>query len=97
MCPGNNIFIIGGGVTLMVGGNGNDQFYARSNNLFSGWNDIMIGGTGANYFGCGRNDHAVILDFNSAKCPFLSNHSLLRCAIHYCCKTVYLLPRSYNY
>ena len=34
--PGNNIFIGGGGVTLMVGGNGNDQFYAGSNNLFSG-------------------------------------------------------------
>jgi len=29
--PGNNIFIGGGGVTLMVSGNVNDQFYAGSN------------------------------------------------------------------
>jgi hypothetical protein len=34
--PGNNIFIGGGGETLMVGGRGNDQFYAGSNNLFDG-------------------------------------------------------------
>jgi Ca2+-binding RTX toxin-like protein len=65
--PGNNIFIGGGGVTLMVGGNGNDQFYAGSNRLFSGGNDIMIGGSGANYFDCGPNGNGVILDFNPAK------------------------------
>ena len=51
----------------MVGGNGNDQFYAGSNRLFSGGNDIMIGGSGANYFDCGPNGNGVILDFNPAK------------------------------
>jgi hypothetical protein len=49
----------------MVGGNGNDQFYAGSNNLFDGGNDILIGGRGANYFDCGPN--GIILDFNPAK------------------------------
>ena len=65
--PGNNIFIGGGGETLMVGGNGNDQFYAGSNNLFDGGGDVMIGGSGANYFDCGPNGNGVILDFNPAK------------------------------
>ena len=65
--PGNNIFIGGGGLTLMVGGNGNDQFFAGSNNLFDGGNDIMIGGSGANYFDCGPNGNGIILDFNPAK------------------------------
>jgi hypothetical protein len=58
---------IGGGVTLMVGGDGNDQFYARSNRMFSGGNDIMIVGSGAKYFNCGTNGNRVILDFNPAK------------------------------
>jgi Ca2+-binding RTX toxin-like protein len=65
--PGNNIFIGGGGETLMVGGRGNDQFYAGNNNLFDGGGDIMIGGSGANYFDCGPNGNGVILDFNPAK------------------------------
>jgi hypothetical protein len=65
--PGNNIFIGGGGETIMVGVNGNDQFFAGSNNLFDGGADIMIGGSGANYFDCGPNGNGVILDFNPAK------------------------------
>jgi Ca2+-binding RTX toxin-like protein len=28
----------------------------NSNRLFGGGNDIMIGGSGANYFDCGPND-----------------------------------------
>jgi hypothetical protein len=47
--------------SLMVGGNGYDQFYAGSNRLFSGGNDIMIGGRAANYFDCGPNGNGVIL------------------------------------
>jgi RTX calcium-binding nonapeptide repeat (4 copies) len=56
---GNNVFIGGGGDTLMVGGKGDDQFYAGSGH------DVMIGGGGANYFDCGPNGNAVILDFNA--------------------------------
>ena len=66
--PGNNIFIGAGGETLMVGSRwGNDQFYAGSNGLTDGGNDIMIGGSGANYFDCGPFGNGVILDFNPAK------------------------------
>jgi len=54
-----NIFIGGFGDTLMVGGKGNDQFYAGSSH------DVMIGGGGANYFDCGPNGNGVILDFNA--------------------------------
>jgi RTX calcium-binding nonapeptide repeat (4 copies) len=55
---GNNVFIGSGGDTLMVGGKGDDQFYGGSGN------DVMIGGGGTNYFDCGPNSNAVILDFN---------------------------------
>jgi Ca2+-binding RTX toxin-like protein len=55
---GNNIFIGGTGNSLMVGGTGNDQFFAGTGH------DVMIGGGGANYFDCGINGAAVILDFN---------------------------------
>ena len=82
--PGNNIFIGGGGETLMVGGKGNDQFYAGSNNLFDGGDDVMIGGSGANYFDCGPNGNGVILDFNPAKgdtkapnCKFVITYILI--------------------
>jgi Ca2+-binding RTX toxin-like protein len=60
----------------MVGGTGNDQFYAGSSH------DVMIGGGGANYFDCGRNGSAVILDFNAkngdtkaGNCKFVMNSS----------------------
>jgi Ca2+-binding RTX toxin-like protein len=43
----------------MVGGKGDDQLYAGSGN------DILIGGGGSNYFDCGANGNAVILDFNA--------------------------------
>jgi RTX calcium-binding nonapeptide repeat (4 copies) len=56
---GNNVFIGAGGDTLMVGGKGDDQFYAGSGN------DMLIGGGGTNYFDCGPNGNAVILDFNA--------------------------------
>ena len=56
---GNNVFIGSGGDTLMVGGKGDDQFYGGSGH------DVMIGGGGANYFDCGPNGNAVILDFNA--------------------------------
>jgi RTX calcium-binding nonapeptide repeat (4 copies) len=56
---GNNVFIGAGGNTLMVGGKGDDQFYAGSGN------DMLIGGGGTNYFDCGPNGNAVILDFNA--------------------------------
>ena len=55
---GNNVFIGSGGDTLMVGGKGDDQFYAGSGH------DVMIGGGGTNYFDCGPNGNAIILDFN---------------------------------
>ena len=59
---GNNIFIGGIGSTLMVGGKvGNDQFYGGTGH------DVMIGGRGANYFDCGLNGNALILNFNPAK------------------------------
>ncbi|MGC2571062.1 MAG: calcium-binding protein [Candidatus Nitrosopolaris sp.] len=59
---GNNIFIGGIGSTLMVGGKiGNDQFYGGTGH------DVMIGGRGANYFDCGLNGNAVVLNFNPAK------------------------------
>jgi hypothetical protein len=59
---GNNIFIGGIGSTLMVGGKvGNDQFYGGSGH------DVIIGGRGANYFDCGLNGNALILNFNPAK------------------------------
>jgi hypothetical protein len=59
---GNNIFIGGIGSTIMVGGKiGNDQFYAGPGR------DVMIGGGGANYFDCGINGNALILNFNPAK------------------------------
>ncbi|MGB6528443.1 MAG: hypothetical protein WBF33_10075, partial [Candidatus Nitrosopolaris sp.] len=47
---------------LMVGGKvGNDQFYGGTGH------DVMIGGRGANYFDCGLNGNALILNFNPAK------------------------------
>jgi hypothetical protein len=55
---GNNVFIGSGGNTLMVGGKGDDQFYAGSGN------DMLIGGGGTNFFDCGPNGNAVILDFD---------------------------------
>jgi hypothetical protein len=59
---GNNIFIGGVGSTLMVGGKvGNDQFYGGTGH------DVIIGGRGANYFDCGLNGNALILNFNPAK------------------------------
>jgi hypothetical protein len=59
---GNNIFIGGIGSTLMVGGKvGNDQFYGGTGH------DVMMGGRGANYFDCGLNGNALILNFNPAK------------------------------
>ena len=59
---GNNIFIGGIGSTIMVGGKvGNDQFYGGTGH------DVMIGGRGANYFDCGLNGNALILNFNPAK------------------------------
>src|SRR5215469_6463339 len=59
---GNNIFIGGIGSTLMVGGKvGNDQFYGGIGH------DVMIGGRGANYFDCGPNGNALILNFSPAK------------------------------
>jgi len=59
---GNSIFIGGIGSTLMVGGKvGNDQFYGGAGH------DIMIGGRGANYFDCGINGNALILNFSPAK------------------------------
>jgi hypothetical protein len=59
---GNNIFIGGIGSTIMVGGKvGNDQFYGGIGH------DVMIGGRGANYFDCGLNGNALILNFNPAK------------------------------
>ena len=56
---GNNMFIGGSGDTLMVGGKGNDQMYAGSGH------DVMIGGGGSNYFDCGANGNAVVLDLNA--------------------------------
>ena len=47
------------GDTLMVGGKGNDQFYAGTGH------DVMIGGGGANYFDCGSGGNGVIIDFNA--------------------------------
>ena len=64
--PGNNIFIGGGGETLMVGGRGNDQFMLDQITYLMG-DDVMIGGSGVNYFDCGPNGNGVILDFNPAK------------------------------
>ena len=59
---GNSIFIGGIGSTLMVGGKvGNDQFYGGTGH------DVMIGGRGANYFDCGLNGNALILNFSPAK------------------------------
>jgi hemolysin type calcium-binding protein len=59
---GNNIFIGGIGSTLMVGGKvGNDQFYGGTGH------DVMMGGRGANYFDCGLNGNALVLNFNPAK------------------------------
>jgi hypothetical protein len=58
---GNNVFIGGGGSTLMVGGRGDDQFYAGSGN------DMLIGGGGTNFFDCGPNGNAIILDFDPKK------------------------------
>jgi Ca2+-binding RTX toxin-like protein len=55
---GNNVFIGGGGDSLMVGGKGDDQFYAGSGS------DMLIGGGGTNFFDCGPNGNAVILDFD---------------------------------
>ena len=55
---GNNVFIGSGGNSLMVGGKGDDQFYARTGN------DMLIGGGGTNFFDCGANGNAVILDFD---------------------------------
>jgi Ca2+-binding RTX toxin-like protein len=46
----------------MVGGKvGNDQYYGGTGH------DVMIGGRGANYFDCGLNGNALILNFNPAK------------------------------
>jgi RTX calcium-binding nonapeptide repeat (4 copies) len=56
---GNNVFIGSAGNSLMVGGKGDDQFYGGTGN------DVMIGGGGTNYFDCGPNGNAVILDFNA--------------------------------
>jgi hypothetical protein len=55
---GNNVFIGSAGNSLMVGGKGDDQFYGGTGN------DVMIGGGGTNYFDCGPNGNAVILDFD---------------------------------
>jgi hypothetical protein len=56
---GNNVFIGSAGDSLMVGGKGDDQFYGGTGH------DILIGGGGTNYFDCGPNGNAVILDFNA--------------------------------
>ena len=55
---GNNVFIGSAGNSLMVGGKGDDQFYGGTGN------DVMIGGGGTNYFDCGPNGNALILDFD---------------------------------
>jgi len=56
---GNNVFIGSAGNSLMVGGKGDDQLYGGTGN------DVMIGGGGTNYFDCGPNGNAIILDFNA--------------------------------
>jgi RTX calcium-binding nonapeptide repeat (4 copies) len=56
---GNNVFIGSAGNSLMVGGKGDDQLYGGTGN------DVMIGGGGTNYFDCGPNGNAVILDFDA--------------------------------
>src|SRR5215212_602969 len=56
---GNNVFIGSAGNSLMVGGKGDDQLYGGTGN------DVMIGGGGTNYFDCGPNGNAIILDFDA--------------------------------